>query len=336
MWLEALGLALAAYIAWTIGANDAANPTDTAVGSGALSLRKALLLFSAFAFAGAMLQGWMVMKTFGKGVAEITELWDAVAAAAATAAWVTLASLKGLPISTTHSAVGAVIGVALAKMLFLGYPEAINLGVLSAVVLSWVTSPLGAMALAALLYPLARRLYTHLGERADGVFRWLLIGALAYSAYSFGANDVGNAVGVYSAFAHVTGAAWFDPRALAALGSAGIMLGGLTVGRRVIQTVAFGITRLDLATGFAAELSNALVVWVFTTLPAMFFGYGMPISTTHASVSAVIGVGLAKYGRRGVDWGTIAKVVAGWVLTVPAAAVMAIAIRVAPAALGLV
>ena len=335
MWLEALGLALAAYIAWTIGANDAANPTDTAVGSGALTLRKALLLFSAFAFAGAMIQGWMVMKTFGKGVAEITELWDAVAAAAATAAWVTLASLKGLPISTTHSAVGAVIGVALTKML-LGYPEAINLGVLSAVVLSWVTSPLGAMALAALLYPLARGLYARLGGRADSVFRWLLIGALAYSAYSFGANDVGNAVGVYSAFAHVAGAAWFDPRVLAALGSAGIMLGGLTVGRRVIQTVAFGITRLDLATGFAAELSNALVVWLFTTVPSLLFGYGMPISTTHASVSAVIGVGLAKYGRRGVDWGTIAKIVAGWVLTVPAAAAMAMVIRAAPALLGLV
>lgn len=336
MWLEALGLALAAYIAWTIGANDAANPTDTAVGAGALTLKNALLFFSAFAFAGAMIQGWMVMKTFGKGVAEITELWDAVAAAAATAAWVTLASLKGLPISTTHSAVGAVIGVALAKMIFLGYYEAINLRVLSAVVLSWVTSPLGAMVLAALLYPLARRLYGGLGRKADKVFRWLLVGALAYSAYSFGANDVGNAVGVYTAFAHVAGASWFDPRVLAALGSVGIMLGGLTVGKRVIQTVAFGITRLDLAAGFAAELSNALVVWVFTTLPALFFGFGMPISTTHASVSAVIGVGLAKYGRRGVDWGTVAKIVAGWVLTVPAAAAVAVVIRAVPALLGLV
>lgn len=336
MWLEALGLALAAYIAWTIGSNDAANPTDTAVGSGALTLRKALLLFSVFALAGAMVQGWMVMKTFGKGVAEITELWDAVAAAAATAAWVTLASLKGLPVSTTHSAVGAVIGVALTKMLFLGHPEAINLGVLTAVVLSWITSPLGAMALAALLYPLSWRLYGRLGGRAEGVFRWLLVGALAYSAYSFGANDVGNAVGVYTAFAHVTGASWFDPRFLAALGSAGIVVGGFTVGRRVIRTVAFGITRLDLATGFSAELSNALVVWLFTTIPSILFGYGMPISTTHASVSAVIGVGLVKYGRGGVNLGTIARIVAGWLLTVPAAAGVAMLVRLAPLAFGIV
>ena len=114
---------------------------------------------------------------------------------------------------------------------------------------------------------------------------------------------------------------------LAALGAIGISIGGFTLGRRVIKTIAFGITRLDYITGSAATFANAIIVWLFTTIPTWIWGWGMPISTTHASVSAVLGVGLAKYGMRGIKWGTFFKIITSWLLTVPITAVVSMSIR---------
>ncbi len=327
-----LGLALAFYVAWSIGSNDAANPTSTAVGGGALSIKKAIALFSAFAFLGSVIQGWMVIKTFGGGIAEIETVFDALAASMATAFWIIMSSWKGLPISTTHSSVGAVLGVALARCLTKGY-TGINYGVLVKVVLSWITSPIGAALLAAGLYVVIRCIFVRVSDDVyrEKFLKALLIAGLAYSAYAFGANDVGNATGVYVAVVKAGGIATeFDYRTaigLSMLGAAGIALGGFTLGPRVIRTVAFRITRLDMMMAAAAVIANASVVWVYTTIPTMLWGYGMPISTTHASVSAVLGVGMAKHGVKGVNWSMMLKIMLSWLLTVPAAAGIAIVFR---------
>ena len=293
-----------------------------------------MLLFSIFAFLGALIQGWMVIKTFGRGIADVRTIYDAITASAATAFWITLASYKGLPISTTQSSVGAVLGIGLIYTL-LGYGGSINVAVLVKVFLSWLTSPLGAIVLAAIFYKLFTNIAGRLarsGKNVNKIFRIVLICALAYSAYSFGANDVGNATGVYVTVVSVGGVSvpTFDLRTafmLAALGALGISLGGFTLGKRVIKTIAFGITRLDYITGSAAGLANALVVWLFTTIPSIVWGWGMPISTTHASVSAVLGVGLAKYGVRGVNWRTFIKILISWFLTVPITALFTMGLR---------
>ena len=140
--------------------------------------------------------------------------------------------------------------------------------------------------------------------------------SVAFSAYSFGMNDVANATGVYvtvaSKLGHIP-----DEQAmliLAALASIGIIVGGISVGPRVINTVAYKITRLDLAMSFAAGLSNAFVVYLFSTIPYYIFGYGMPISTTYAAVGAIAGAGFAK-GKRHVRINLMAKLVGMWVLT---------------------
>jgi len=276
----------------------------------------------------------MVIKTFGRGIADVRTIYDAITASAATAFWITLASYKGLPISTTQSSVGAVLGIGLIYTL-LGYGGSINVAVLVKVFLSWLTSPLGAIVLAAIFYKLFTNIAGRLarsGKNVNKIFRIVLICALAYSAYSFGANDVGNATGVYVTVVSVGGVSvpTFDLRTafmLAALGALGISLGGFTLGKRVIKTIAFGITRLDYITGSAAGLANALVVWLFTTIPSIVWGWGMPISTTHASVSAVLGVGLAKYGVRGVNWRTFIKILISWFLTVPITALFTMGLR---------
>ncbi|MCD6157922.1 MAG: inorganic phosphate transporter [Euryarchaeota archaeon] len=319
------------YIAWNLGANDAANPTSTAVGSNAISLRNAVVLFSTFAAVGALVQGYMVMRTIGKGVVNPIDPVGALVAAFSAGIVITLITWRGMPISTTHSIVGAVLGVGLGYMIFNG-ENRINMSVVYKVIASWIISPLIAMTLAITLYVIFSRLKDYLtvkGYDVDKFFRYLLIGNLAFSAYSYGANDIANATGV---FITTTSSILGTPDRttmyiLAFIGSVGITLGAFTWGYRVIETIGYKITRLDYVTGAAAVLSNAITVWSFSTLPKIYFGYGMPISTTHASVSSVMGVGIAKNrGLKGLNLRIIGWILVSWLLTVPAAALMSLGI----------
>lgn len=320
-----IGYAAALYMAWNIGANDASNPTDTAVGAGALSLRQAITLFSLFAGLGAVLQGYMVMKTIGKGVVPLIDLAGPLAAVIGAGLWITIASYKGLPISTSQSIVGAVFGVGLSYLLLgLISLDEIGFNVLLKIVLSWIFSPILSIIFAVILYHVFKKASKRIDEK---VFKALLVGSLIFSAYAFGANDVANATGVYLTItSRYLGFPDLHTRLfLAILGSTGIALGAFTIGRRVIATVAYKITRLDYVTGVAAEYANALVVWLFTTIPYILFGFGMPISTTHASVSAIIGVGIAKTGSlKGVNMKTVLLIIVSWLLTLPVAAFFAL------------
>jgi PiT family inorganic phosphate transporter len=105
---------------------------------------------------------------------------------------------------------------------------------------------------------------------------------------------------------------------LAALGAVGIAIGGFTWGYRVINTSAYQITRLDPLSGAAAEYSNAITVFLFTVVPGFLTGFGIPISTTHSSIGSIIGVGLAMKGLRGVSMKTTGRILAFWILTIPA------------------
>uniref|UniRef100_A0A7C2BLD0 Inorganic phosphate transporter n=1 Tax=Thermosphaera aggregans TaxID=54254 RepID=A0A7C2BLD0_9CREN len=322
--LIAIGYCLSFFMAINIGGNDAANPVDTAVGSGVLTIRQALMLFSLGVFAGALLQGSYVIKTVGKGIVPTIPLAGAVATILAAGSWVLIATLKGMPISTSQSIVGGVIGVGLGMVLKgeLSLSD-LNFGVLSNIVLSWIISPLSAIFLSLILYMVFQKHLIKLETTAGGrrVIRMVMILTLLFSAYSFGANDVANATGVYL-FVTSKYLGLPDPYTmfiLASIGAAGIVVGGWSIGRKVIDTVAYKITKLDYGTGVVAEASNSLTVWLFTTIPSWLIGYGMPISTTHASVSSIIGVGIAKYGRK---WflsskSVVLKIVFSWMLTLP-------------------
>ncbi|MEB3757536.1 MAG: inorganic phosphate transporter [Desulfurococcales archaeon] len=319
--LVGIGLILAFYMAFNLGGNDAANPTNMVVGSGALSLKKTVIIFTIFAFLGAYLQGYHVIKTLGKGVVKDIDPIMAISASLGAGLWVTIATRKGLPVSTTHSTVGAIVGVGLIHGYLLGVSPRIDWSVVGKVVLSWITSPLGAMILASVLYVFFLWTSRFLSKHYDAVkiFRVLLIATMAFSAYAYGANDVGNATGVYvTVVSSVFGVP--DQKTmhlLAVLGGFGIMAGALLWGYRVIMTIGFKITRLDYVSGTAAELANASIVYVFSLM-------GMPISTTHASVSSVIGVGIAKEkGFKGIDWKMVGIIIAGWIFTLPIAAGLA-------------
>lgn len=148
-----IAIIAALYMAWNIGANDVANSMGTSVGSGALTLRGAVLVAAICEFSGSVLVGKHVTSTIAKGIADPTLIdpnilmLGMLASLIAAGIWVTLATYFSVPVSTTHSIVGAVIG-----FLLLYNPNLIHWNVVGDIVASWVLSPLSGMFVAYILF----------------------------------------------------------------------------------------------------------------------------------------------------------------------------------------
>lgn len=157
----------------------------------------------------------------------------------------------------------------------------------------------------------------------ETIFGMLMIFTACGMAFAHGSNDVANAVGPVAAvvqtvqdggsIAAKSGMPWW----VLLVGAVGIVLGLATYGWRVIGTIGKRITELTPSRGFAAELGAAGTVVIAS-------GTGLPISTTHTLVGAVLGVGLAR-GTGVVDFQTVKQIVSSWLVTLPIAAVLAIA-----------
>ena len=162
MVVVALALMVCAYMAWNIGANDVANAMGTSVGSRALTLKQAVIIAAIFEFAGAFFAGDAVTDTVRKGILEVDFstvtpdisqdiAFGFIAAMMAAATWLTIATRFGLPVSTTHSIIGGIIGVGL--VLEVDHNTSyIDWGVVQTVVMSWVASPLMGALVAFLSY----------------------------------------------------------------------------------------------------------------------------------------------------------------------------------------
>ena len=144
-------------IGWSIGANDAANSLGTSVGAKAVTVKQAIIIICVFGLAGAILQGHHVIKTVGKGIVPLHELahqdalWIAVAASFSAGLWVIIASYRKLPISTSHSVVGAVAGAGLAMGAPVFWSKFIK------IFLCWILTPLGFAFFAIIIYLFFRR-----------------------------------------------------------------------------------------------------------------------------------------------------------------------------------
>jgi PiT family inorganic phosphate transporter len=402
------------YMAWGIGANDVANAMGTSVGSGALTLLAAIMVAGVLEFAGAVLIGANVTQTISKGIVdtamfEVTGPLGAdgpmllaigmLCALVAAASWLHLATHLGLPVSTTHSIVGAVVGIGVASFGIRG----VEWGSLLQIVGSWVVSPLLGGGLAFLSFFAIRRyilnqndvvkatnratpylvavvvavmvlsfIYKVLKNRADvppavlalgaaigagivagvltfamvrnlapapgmsaydyveRVFGVLQIATACFVAFAHGANDVANAVGPLAAvvtlyqagFTTVAGEVGV-PLWVLVLGGGGIVLGLATMGYKVIATIGKEITEITPTRGFCAEFGAATTVLLASSL-------GLPISTTHTLVGAVIGVGFAR-GIGALNMRVIRNIANSWLATVPlsagVAAILFMAVR---------
>ncbi len=304
MWVFLLAVAVAFYVAFSIGANS--ETLATTVGSGVFSMRKAILLSAVFAFLGAVLLSKGVVETVGSKIIPEEELLAnkevLLLIGIVVASWLTFSTWKRIPISTTHSLLGAMIGVALAKSLTLLWETVIK------VLVSAVLSPLLSFLLAIILYALivekflkpSKGLWKREGrEFAFGIFQ---VVSACLVAISFGANDVSKAIGILFPFSPGRSLLFAQ-----VLGGLGIALGIFLLSPRVLRTVGKEITFLIPSYGFIVEISSAISILLFTFL-------AMPVSVSHTLVGATLGIGVA---RRHVNLSIVKPVILNWVFTIP-------------------
>jgi PiT family inorganic phosphate transporter len=305
-----LAIAAAIYMGWSLGSNDATNCIGTAVGGGILRLRTALILAGVFALIGAVVSGGQVITTFKEGVLPAGSITAQVAfvAAFSAATFVAVSTYLKIPVSTTHAIVGATLGIGLALS------AAINWGTIGMMGIVWVTTPTAAMALGFIFYKSVERAMQRVKKPATAnlIFKILVVGSGCYAAYSLGANNIGNVTGL------IAGANITVPIVAAVIGGVAIMVGVLTWGGKVIETVGKSMTLIDPAMAFSAQLSTALVLNIFAIV-------GMPTSASHAVVGAVMGVGLVK-GMSAINMKIVRNIFLTWILTPVVSAVLAFGI----------
>jgi len=301
--LISLTLLMGIAVGWSIGANDAANSLGTAVGSKVLTLRQAIVLIVIFGFLGALLQGSYVTKTIGKGIVPMDQLdknlslYLAMVSCFAAGAWVVLATYWKMPISTSHSIVGAVAGGGLA----IGAP--IKWKVLFDIFICWIFTPVGSAILGYIFYRIFKNIFYRIIPRKYLRISMtaLIIVSGCYVAYSWGANDVANATGV------IVGAGILSPRISVILGGIAIVVGIVTWGYKVIETIGSEITHLLPIMAFSAQLASAINVHIYTV-------FGIPVSTSHSIVGAIFGVGLVR-GVRVLNIRIMREIIICWLAT---------------------
>jgi PiT family inorganic phosphate transporter len=406
---------LGLYMAWNIGANDVANSMADAVGSGALSVKQAVIAAGICEFAGAVLVGSHVTDTIRKGIVDPSALASMPgmlegepaallvigmsAALISAAIWLNFATWTGMPVSTTHSIVGAVAGFGIVAAGI----GSVNWGKMGQIVASWFISPLAGGLMAFILFKIISK--TILGqekpvkaaikitpyivfflamvvtlatiykgfkhvlkgvdwltdthtlfialaisvistiasrihvrkklsgkdilplpaqlEQVEEVYVPLVIISSCAVAFAHGANDVANSVGPLAAVANIlkTGSVEMNvpvPMWILVLGGIGIVIGLGTYGYRVMATVGTKITEITPTRGVAADIAATATVLVCTRMK-------LPVSTTHTLVGAIMGIGLAR-GLSGIDSRIAKKIFKSWIITVPAAAILCIAL----------
>ena len=397
----AIAMVFGLFMTWGIGANDVANALGTSVGSGAITVRTAIIIAAIFEFLGAAVAGGHVTKTIRKGIIDPTPIVDQpeflvfgmLAALLAAAIWLMVASIKGWPVSTTHSIVGALVGFGIAGIGI----EAVNWGKIGQIASSWVISPVVGGVFAFALVISIQRLILRATNPLESAIRWVpayaflvgfvmalvtlykglkhldldlsipmsflvaavfglivaLIGRFAVGrvevdpaadrsfqftnverifaplmiftacamAFAHGSNDVANGVGPLAAVIGLVGSGGDVgqtsalPLWVLVLGGGGIVLGLATYGYRVMQTIGRRITELTPSSGFCATMAAATTVVLASRT-------GLPVSTTHIAVGAVMGVGLAR-GFAALDLRVIGSIFVSWVVTLPVGGVLA-------------
>jgi inorganic phosphate transporter, PiT family len=311
-------IAIALVFDYTNGFHDAANAIATSVSTRALTPRVALLMAAVMNFVGAFL-GTKVAQTVGKGIIEAPTgrhgLVVVLSALVGAITWNLITWYFGLPSSSTHALIGGLVGAALASTSVVLWD-----GLLDKVAIPMVLSPaIGFTAafllMLAILWAFRRR---HPGRVGRG-FRLCQSVSAAAMALGHGLQDAQKTMGVIFLALLTSGYVDKDdpiPWWVIVLAAAAISLGTYSGGWRIMRTLGRRIIHLDPARGFAAETTAATVLYV------MAIGLHAPVSTTHTITSAVMGAGATKR-LSAVRWGVARGIIMAWVLTIPAAGVVA-------------
>ena len=314
------GLALG----WALGANDAANIFGTAVGTGMVRFTTAAIVASIFVILGAVISGAGASHTLGKlgAINALPGAFMAALAAAVTVFWMTK---RGLPVSTSQAVVGAIVG----WNIFSGKPT--DSETLTKILLTWVACPLIAGFIAVPLFMLVRRVVSsaklHL-IRLDAYTRFALIAAGAFGAYSLGANNIANVMGVFVSSSPFTDFIIGDSyvftsvQQLFLLGSIAIAVGIFTYSKGVMMTVGQDIVSLSPISAWVVVTAHSIVLFLFASqgLESFLGGHGLPtiplvpVSSSQAVIGAIVGIGIFT-GSTNIRWRVLGSISFGWLLT---------------------
>jgi PiT family inorganic phosphate transporter len=311
------------FLGWSLGANDASNIFGTAVGTRMVKFRTAAIIASIFVIMGAVLSGSGAAETLGElgAVNALGGSFMVALAAGFSVFWMT--RLK-LPVSTSQAIVGAIVG----WNLFAGMPTDYNS--LTKIVFSWIISPVLAAIFAILLYLMVKQILKRFSIsmlRLDVLTRTGLIIVGAFGAYSLGANNIANVMGVFvpaSPFEtiNILGLNISSTQQLFFLGSVAIAIGIFTYSHKVMQTVGNKVVRLTPLSALIVVLAESLVLFLFASesvhnwliahnLPALPL---VPVSSSQLVVGGVIGIGIIQGGKT-IKFKVAGKIALGWIIT---------------------
>jgi PiT family inorganic phosphate transporter len=324
---------LALVFDFSNGFHDAANSIATVVSTRVLTPRVAVAWAALFNFVAFLVFQTHVANTVGKTV-DSAVVSEAVifAGLVGAIAWNFLTWWLGLPTSSSHALIGGFAGAGVAKAGF-GVLDASSL---QKTILFIPLSPLVGLALGFTLMLASLWIFRRTSPaRVDGLFRRLQLLSAAAFSLGHGGNDAQKTMGIIAALLVGSGYLRLEengdlpvPLWIVLAAHAAIALGTLTGGWRIVKTLGLRITALKPVGGFSAETAAAASLYLATAL-------GIPVSTTHTITGAIIGVGATRR-LSAVRWGVARRIVWAWVLTIPAAGLVAAvtyAITVSPFAL---
>jgi len=317
IWVLGIVVFLALAFDFINGFHDTANAIATSVSTRALTPRRAILLAAVMNFVGAMMFTG-VAKTIGGSVTDPTKLDNGIEVVIATLIaaiiWNLVTWWFGIPSSSSHALIGALAGAVLVgagsdKVKWSGFIDIVGGLILSPL----IAFAIGYVVMIILKYIFARR-SPHTVNKG---FRTVQIFTAALQSFTHGTNDAQKAMGIIT-FAlvaakvqdHLEVPLWVKISAATAM-ALGTSIGGW----KIIKTMGTKIFKIEPINGFAADLSAASVIFTATLLH-------LPVSTTHAITSAILGVGSAKRFSA-VKWGVAGRIVVTWFITIPISGLLA-------------
>lgn len=309
-------LALSVAFDYINGFHDTANAIATSVSTRALKPERAILLSATANFVGA-LTGTAVAKTIGSGLVESTDANQVVVAAALIGAitWNLITWRIGIPSSSSHALIGGLLG---ATLVAAGTSAIKWDGVFYKVLVPLVSSPILGITMGFLLMVVLLNVFRRANpQRLNERFRRLQVLSAAYMAFSHGSNDAQKTMGIMT-LALVTAGVIPEfevPLPVILVAATAISFGTAAGGWRIIKTMGQRVVKLDPIHGFAAETTAATIIFAASHV-------GAPVSTTHVISTAIMGVG-STTRLSAVRWGIAGDIVTAWVLTIPAAGLVA-------------
>jgi PiT family inorganic phosphate transporter len=306
---------LALFFDYTNGFHDTANAIATVVSTRVLTPRFAVALAAIFNLVGALISV-EVATTVGKGLVnpQLLDILTMLAIVIGAIIWNLITWYFGLPTSSSHALIGAIIGGAIAHYDFsvVNYSILIN-KVFWPSIFAPILGIIGGIIFLFISYLIASNIKAYLVNR---LFRYLQLFSSSFMALSHGSNDAQKTMGLIS-MALVAAGVYKEftvPLWVKLVAAFAIALGTMVGGWRIIKTMGMRLTKLRPVDGFSAETSAATTIMLASH-------FGMPISTTYVITSSIMGVGVAKK-LKAIKWSLAFTILTAWFFTIPASATL--------------